>query len=105
MCVSWAVALTSSPSVFVFVFSGEASEKINALRYCLMAKLSGLAIAAPSITIIQLTLPTLLTKQYDYLFNLQYQFKHYFQKVYEYIGYLHSYYNNGRQNKDNMISY
>ena len=30
MCVSWAVALTSSPSVFVFVFSGEASEKINA---------------------------------------------------------------------------
>ena len=47
MCVSWALALTSSPSVFVLVFSGEASEKINAL-YCLIAKLSVLAITVPS---------------------------------------------------------
>ena len=43
---------------------------------------------------------TYTTKQYDYLFNLQDQFMHYLQKLYEYIGYLHSYYNNGQQNKN-----
>ena len=40
---------------------------------------------------------TTIIKQYDYLFNLQYQFIHYLQKVCEHIRYLHSYYNNEQQ--------
>ena len=46
-----------------------------------------------------------LAKQYDYLFKLTIEFIHYLQKLYKYIGYLHSYCHNEQQNKDNLITY
>ena len=48
---------------------------------------------------------TYITKQYDYLFKLTIEFIHYLQKLYKYIGYLHSYCHNEQQNKDNLITY
>ena len=39
-----------------------------------------------------------ITKQYGYLFNLQYNYA-LLTKIYEYIGYLHSYCNSEQQNK------